>query len=166
MRSVLVLVAILCAGAGAARADCPSPEFSPRAGSVLFAGDRLTLERGSVYPWQVRDYRMRLALLADDDLVPLRILPRVNYRRVFQPERPLRVGETYHLVWTGGHAGLGRRVSSRLYWVGGGVEQPSPGCDLGLPLKLALFGALPFAFGYVAARRIIIIRRRRIIASL
>ena len=42
----------------------------------------------------------------------------------------------------------------------------APDTGVGWPVKLALFGALPFAFGYLATRRIIVIRRRRIIDSL
>jgi hypothetical protein len=46
------------------------------------------------------------------------------------------------------------------------VAARAPSTGVGWPVKLALFGALPFAFGYLATRRIIIIRRRRILASL
>lgn len=165
-RLPILLAAATFLTAGAATADaCPrrSASFSPPAGSLLHDGDAITvggralrhLPRGA-----------ELILWADDHQIPLRVEGDRWSRLELLPSEPLHVGERYHLVlasdrhpgWTA-PAGM-----PPAWWV---AAEPDRRAVFGALFgKLALFGALPFALGFVATRGIIIRRRRRVVESL
>jgi hypothetical protein len=154
----VAIVAVLVAAVSAPADACPSRSswFTPVPGSVLEEGEAITIEHRGV-----GTLRGALFLKSSTDVVPLRVESDAGRRVRLVPAGPLAIGQRYHLVTESAAHALGRQP---IWWIAGERDLRA---DLQAgAARLALFGLLPFAFGYAAVRKIIIRRRRRIIRDL
>jgi hypothetical protein len=162
----LASAAVCIAAASAPASACPGrgySSFSPPAGGLLREGSEITVTG----PAAVRLARAgELRLWSTDHQIPLRVEEGRRGRIQLVPAAPLEVGTQYHLVaasddhpgWT---APLGVKSP---WWTAAARDRRA---ELGtLASRLAAFGLLPFALGFVVTRTIIIRRRRKVIREL
>ncbi len=182
-RQVLLLVAACTLGTASAAHACPQPEVTPPVGSTLAHDATITID-GALFGMIVPDGRVSdfgpTLVSRSGHAVELNVAEERFEHIVLTPMSALRPGDRYDLVftrtlrpsrratgyyWTGGELPAAPRcgtASYKILW----ATPPAPRDTLSLPARLALFGALPFAFGFAAARTIVIRRRRRIVREL
>jgi hypothetical protein len=160
----LVAAAVLAAAAAPADA-CPRKLAftSPAAGGLLHEGEAIFVERHGV---RRLPSRAELILWSPDHQITLDVERAAGGRLRLLPEEPLTIGQRYHLALAAstdpGWSAL--RELPPTWWTA--AEPDRQAQLLGLAGRLALFGALPFAVGYLGVRKVIIRRRRRAIDAL